>query len=98
HIFGMATQLLSTLYAGASLYLAPRFTPEALLQAMAQRGISILLGVPTMFVRLLAHLREQPDALPAGHRLRYAYTGAAALELPLKREFEALFGCAMQHG
>jgi acyl-CoA synthetase (AMP-forming)/AMP-acid ligase II len=98
HIFGMATQLLSTLYAGASLYLAPRFMPEALLQAMAQRGVSILLGVPTMFVRLLAHLREQPDALPAGHRLRYAYTGAAALELPLKREFEALFGCAMQHG
>ena len=97
HIFGMATQLLVTLYAGASLYLDARFTPEGLLAALARRRLSMLLGVPTLFVRLLAHLRER-GAAPPPHALRYAYVGGAALELPLKREFEAVFGCAMHHG
>jgi acyl-CoA synthetase (AMP-forming)/AMP-acid ligase II len=68
-----------------------------LLAALARRRVSMLLGVPTLFVRLLAHLRERGTPLPR-HSLRYAYVGGAALELPLKREFEAVFGCAMHHG
>jgi long-chain acyl-CoA synthetase len=97
HIFGIGTQLLVTLYGGASLYLEPRFTPQALLAAMQRRGISMLFGVPTLYARLLAHLRESGQPLPA-HRVRYAYVGAAALEMPLKQEFEGLFGCQLHHG
>jgi acyl-CoA synthetase (AMP-forming)/AMP-acid ligase II len=97
HIFGIGTQLLVTLYGGASLYLEPRFTPEALLAAMQRRGISMLFGVPTLYARLLAHLRESGHPLPP-HRVRYAYVGAAALEMSLKHEFERLFGCRLHHG
>ena len=97
HIFGVSTQLLVTLYAGASLYLEASFTPQRLLLALERRAISMLPGVPTLFVRLLTHLRESGVALPP-HVLRYAYVGGAALELPLKREFEARFGCPMHHG
>ena len=98
HVFGLATLLLVTLYGGASLYLAPRFDPPELVDAVRRRGISMLFGVPALYMRLLAHLRETGSGPPAGHRIRYAYVGAAALELPLKREFEACFGCRIHHG
>jgi acyl-CoA synthetase (AMP-forming)/AMP-acid ligase II len=98
HIFGLGTLLMVTLYGGASLYLAPRFEPEGLLQATRKHGLSMLFGVPAMYTRLLEHLREAGDGELAGHDLRYAYVGAAALELPLKREFEGRFGCRMHHG
>jgi long-chain acyl-CoA synthetase len=97
HIFGLATLLMATLYAGASVYLEPRFTPQDTFAALAQGGVSILQGVPTMFTRLLSHLDEQrmrPDA----PRLRYVYTGGAPLDPELKRAVEATFGLPLHHG
>jgi acyl-CoA synthetase (AMP-forming)/AMP-acid ligase II len=82
HIFGVSTQLLVTLYAGASLYLEASFTPQRLLLALERRAISMLPGVPTLFVRLLTYLRESGVVLPP-HVLRYAYVGGAALEAVL---------------
>ncbi len=98
HVFGIATLLLSTLYGGGSLYLVQRFDPQDLLAAIEKRGISMLFGVPTMYARFLAYLRESGGAVPASHPLRYAYVGGSALEMSLKQEFEQRFGCRMQHG
>ena len=54
HIFGIATVLLATQHAGASLVVRSRFDTEDVYRALRQPGISILQGVPTMFSRLLA--------------------------------------------
>lgn len=95
HIFGIATVLMATLYAGASLVVRPRFDPDDLVASLAQPGISILQGVPTMFVRLLAAVGNGPVQAP---RLRYVYTGGAALDPALKQRVERLFGLPMHHG
>ena len=95
HIFGLATVLMATLHAGASLVLRSRFDALDLIGALSNPGISILQGVPTMFVRLL-------DAVAGAHihgpALRYVYTGGAALDPALKKKVEKLFDQPMHHG
>ncbi len=98
HIFGIATVLMATLYAGASLILRPRFDAGEVFDALAEPGITILQGVPTMFTRLMAVAPGR--AHPAGGypRLRYLYTGGAPLDPTLKREVEQWFGQPLHHG
>ncbi|OZI42133.1 long-chain fatty acid--CoA ligase [Bordetella genomosp. 5] len=99
HIFGIATVLLATLYGGASLVLRSRFDPADVLDALRDPGLTVLQGVPTMFTRLLAHLREHGgDGRPQAPRLRYLYTGGAALDPTLKRDVQAAFGLPLHHG
>ncbi|WP_233272767.1 class I adenylate-forming enzyme family protein [Paraburkholderia acidisoli] len=97
HIFGLATLLLATFEAGASLLLYARFKPEDVVRALADSEISILQGVPTMFTRVLAHIREQQVDVRAP-RLRYLYTGGGPLDPTLKRDVEATFGQPLHHG
>ncbi|MDE1184767.1 class I adenylate-forming enzyme family protein [Paraburkholderia sp.] len=97
HIFGLATLLLATFEAGASLHLFARFKPDDVVHALAEGEISILQGVPTMFTRLLAHLREHRIDVSAP-RLRYLYTGGGPLDPTLKRDVEATFGQPLHHG
>ncbi|KAI3601985.1 Long-chain-fatty-acid--CoA ligase [Cupriavidus necator H850] len=98
HIFGIATVLMATLYAGASLFLRPRFDANEVFESLASPGVTILQGVPTMFTRIMAvapTVGAKPGAYP---RLRYLYTGGAPLDPTLKREVETLFGQALHHG
>ncbi|MGH8808116.1 MAG: class I adenylate-forming enzyme family protein [Noviherbaspirillum sp.] len=97
HIFGLATLLMATLYAGASVYLEPRFTAEGTFKALAAGGVSILQGVPTMYTRLLSYLDEHRMTAHAP-RLRYVYTGGAPLDPAQKRAVEATFGLPLHHG
>lgn len=97
HIFGLATLLLATFQAGASLHLSARFKAEEVLAALAAGEISILQGVPTMFTRIVAHVREHALEVSAP-TLRYLYTGGGPLDPTLKRDVEALFGQPLHHG
>src|SRR5690606_30855816 len=60
HIFGIATVLMATIHAGASLVVRSRYDAQDVLRALESPGISILQGVPTMFTRLLAAAPERP--------------------------------------
>lgn len=95
HIFGIATVLMATLYAGASLVLRSRFDAEDAFKALANPGVTILQGVPTMFSRLLASAPATPLQAPG---LRYVYTGGAALDPTLKRDAQTYFKVPMHHG
>ncbi|SDV49011.1 class I adenylate-forming enzyme family protein [Chitinasiproducens palmae] len=97
HIFGLATVLLGTFEAGASLMLFARFKPEDVLHGLADGTVTILQGVPTMFARILAYLRDHPQPVRAP-ALRYVYTGGGPVEATLKREVEATFGQPLHHG
>jgi acyl-CoA synthetase (AMP-forming)/AMP-acid ligase II len=57
----------------------------------------MLQGVPTMYTRILAHVRETGAQVHAPH-LRYVYTGGAPLDSQLKRDVEQLFGQPIHHG
>lgn len=97
HVFGLATLLLATFQAGASLYLCPRFNAADVCAALRRDAISIMQGVPTMFNRIVAHVRDSGVPV-ASRRLRYLYTGGGPLDPTLKRDVEALFGLPLHHG
>ncbi|MNX44751.1 Long-chain-fatty-acid--CoA ligase [compost metagenome] len=96
HIFGIATVLMATLHAGASLVLRSRFDAADAFKALAHPGVSILQGVPTMFSRMMA--MAPPRAELRAPALRYLYTGGAALDPTLKRDAQRYFGVPMHHG
>jgi long-chain acyl-CoA synthetase len=97
HVYGLASVCLGSLYAGATLRLAPRFAPEAVRGALAEEHVSILQGVPAMHAKLLDYLHTQrlPWCAP---RLRFSYSGGSPLDAALKARVENLYGVALHNG
>lgn len=98
HVFGLGTLLVSTFQAGATLYLSARFNAADVTAAIRQGAVTLLQGVPTMFSRILAHVRASGIPLAPSPRLRYLYTGGGPLDPTLKQEVEAMFGQPLHHG
>ncbi len=98
HIFGLGTVLSASLYAGAALTMRSRFDPADVFAALEHEGITNLQGPPAMFSRLVAWLQAQGIERPACPSLRYLYTGAAPLDMALKRDIERRFGLPLHHG
>ena len=93
HAFGQTCGLNTTVRAGASVSLLPRFDPVQALELLDQHDVTLCLGVPTMYAAML----EKADGFPAG-RLRHCVSGGSALPERVLREAEALFGCPMLEG
>ncbi len=98
HIFGLGTVLMASLHAGAGLVMRSKFDPADVFEALAHGGVTNLQGPPAMFTRLLAWLDQQGIAKPACPALRYVYTGAAPMDMALKRAVERRFGHPLHHG
>jgi long-chain acyl-CoA synthetase len=98
HVYGLTSVLLGTLYAGACLRLAPRFTPRAMLDAIRGEGLTVVQGVPAMYARLLELCAAEGIEAPLGSNLRFAYAGGSPLDPTLKRELEGLLGVPLHNG
>ena len=96
HVYGLASVALGTLYAGAALFLVPRFSVEGLLSALKDDGLTIVQGVPAMYAKLLQTLGGPGTPLPT--QLRFAYAGGSPLAPSLKHEVEQLLGTALHNG
>ncbi len=96
HVYGLTSVMLGTLYAGACLYLCPRFTPEALLAALHDRQLTIVQGVPAMYAKLLEKLGSVDAPLP--NQLRFAYAGGSPLSPSLKARVERVLGVPLHNG
>lgn len=97
HVYGLTSVCLGTLYAGGTLRLAARFTPEAVLDSLAHDGLTILQGVPAMHARLMAYVSTQGTTLVAP-RLRFVYSGGSPLDAALKARVEAFYGLPIHNG
>lgn len=97
HIVGLSSQLVGALSSGASILFEERFSPEALVRALKEEGVSILLGVPAIFAKLVDWCRRNAVTLD-GTRLRFAGTAGAPLTPELKANTEALFGQTLHNG
>lgn len=96
HVYGLASVMLGTLYAGACLYLCPRFQPALLLQALERDRLTIVQGVPGMYARLLETLATPGQRLAT--QLRFVYAGGSPLTPNLKADVEQLFGLPLHNG
>jgi len=81
HVYGLASVMLGTLNAGACLYLVPRYTPHALLDALHNQGITMLQGVPAMYARLLECLKDVKADVQADTQAQRQAGGQSAAQV-----------------
>jgi long-chain acyl-CoA synthetase len=93
HVYGLASVMLGSLYAGACLYLSPRFSNAAMLTAITDDKLTILQGVPAMYARLL-----ELATAPVKSHLRFIYAGGSPLDPVLKQQVERLLGLPLHNG
>jgi acyl-CoA synthetase (AMP-forming)/AMP-acid ligase II len=95
HSFGQTCALNTAIAAGASLTLLPRFEPTQALELLGADGVTVFLGVPTMYTALL--LAGIPEASDLS-RLRLAVSGGSSLPVEVLHEFEGRFDVTILEG
>ena len=88
HFHGLVLGLYGSLLAGNEIVLAPRFDARACLDAIAALDVKLIMGVPTVYRRLLAEAGPD-DSLAV---LRLALCGSAPLDALLWQQFHERFG------
>ena len=95
HSFGQTAAMNAGLMAGACLTLLPRFDPVKALGIMERDGVTVFLGVPTMYNAMLAVPgAERPDT----SSLRVCISGGASLPVEVLRAFDDQFGANILEG
>jgi long-chain acyl-CoA synthetase len=95
HIFGLNVVLGLTLRTGARVVLVERFDPVSALEAIANHGITIVTGPPTMWAAWASLPSVSADAFAS---LRLAVSGAAKLADETARQIEERFGVHIDEG
>lgn len=96
HVFGVASMLMASAWAGCTVQLAKRFTPAGLYEAL-RSGVTVLPAVPQMHALLMAYAADQNIIKLESKTLRYVSSGAAPLDPSWKRRAEAFYGIALQN-
>lgn len=87
HLHGLGLGLYGTLYTGCTAVLLERFDPAVVFHAFSPHRISVFMGVPTMYHRLLDVEGEvKVDAM------RLFTCGSAPLSVETFRKFQERFG------
>ncbi|KAB2904686.1 MAG: long-chain fatty acid--CoA ligase [Kofleriaceae bacterium] len=85
HSFGQTVMQNSTLCAGGTLVLVPRFEPLAAAQLIEKHKVNVFAGVPTMYFALLNH----PEVTPAmTETLGFCLSGGAAMPVEVMKAFD----------
>ncbi|MCD6681463.1 MAG: AMP-binding protein [Burkholderiaceae bacterium] len=95
HVYAASMCLHNMAHARATLVILPRYTPEAVFEALSRERITIFAGSPTLFTGLLNHPAFSREAFAT---LRVSYSGSAALPEELLRRWEKATGAPVLEG
>jgi long-chain acyl-CoA synthetase len=95
HSFGQTVGLNAAIAGGACLTLLPKFDGEAALEIVQRDRVTVFLGVPTMYMGLLAV--KEPGRFDTS-TLRVAASGGASLPVEVLRGVERTFGFLLLEG
>jgi len=92
HAFGMTAMMLAPIQLGASIVYIARFSPVGALNAIKEHGISLLMGVPSMF----AAMARLKNASADDFKTIYAMiSGGEPLPAALRETFAQRFGVTL---
>ena len=94
HTFGQTCCMNTAFFVGASVVMLPRFDGPQALDLLVEEKCTIFMGVPTMYVALVA-AGKASESRPA---LKSALSGGAALPEAVLEEFEQVFGTKVLEG
>jgi malonyl-CoA/methylmalonyl-CoA synthetase len=89
HVHGLLVALQGALYAGARTEILPRFDPGEVLDRLGRRTVTVFMGVPTLYRRLVS--TDRPNE-PCLDNMRLFVSGSAPLAPEVFHAFRARFG------
>ena len=95
HVFGQTCGLNSVIAVGATLTLVPRFDPLKALAVLARDQVTVMQGVPTMYIAMLNHPESGRSELP---NLRVCISGGSPFPVEALLRFENAFSCTILEG
>jgi long-chain acyl-CoA synthetase len=96
HTYGQTVAMNASFRTGSTLILQPRFTGDGAIELMRRHGVTIMLGVPTMYVAMLqAAGGYDPADLPSP---RYCVSGGASLPVAVLEAFNERFHTTIYEG
>jgi len=75
-VYPLVINALSAMAGGASIVLLERFHPQLAADAIERHGVTIMMGVPTMYAMLMDYTDQNPHNLSS---VRCAFSGGASL-------------------
>ncbi|HLZ38380.1 MAG TPA: long-chain fatty acid--CoA ligase [Mycobacteriales bacterium] len=94
HAFGQTVTMNAGFRAAATIVMMPRFDGAAALDLLVQHHVTILQGVPTMYLGLLEAARAD-ERRP---QLQLAVSGGASLPVAVLKRFKEVFGADIAEG
>ncbi|NRD27013.1 long-chain fatty acid--CoA ligase [Frigoribacterium sp. VKM Ac-2836] len=94
HTFGQTCTMNTGFRVGATIVMLPKFDGDAALAAMVEHGCEVFMGVPTMYMALIA-AATRSEARPP---LRYAVSGGASLPLAVLEKFQQVYDAPIHEG
>jgi acyl-CoA synthetase (AMP-forming)/AMP-acid ligase II len=91
HVIGIGAMLTTAIWAGGTTELVAQFRADKFVEALKADRITYVMGVPTIFARLLDYARTNNVSLKSS-RLRFIGVGGMPLDLTLKAQIEDAFG------
>jgi acyl-CoA synthetase (AMP-forming)/AMP-acid ligase II len=91
HVIGLGAMLTTAIWAGGTTELVAQFRPDNFVAALHANRISYVMGVPTIFARVIEYATASGLSLRSD-RLRFIAVGGMPLDLTLKAQIENAFG------
>jgi long-chain acyl-CoA synthetase len=95
HSFGFTAMTVTPLLLGATTWYLPRFSPQAVVQAIQEKHASVFMAVASMYAALLQLKDADPRALAC---LELAISGGEPLPAHVAGAFEERFGIRIMEG
>jgi len=95
HSFGMTVSMNLGVLTGSRILLVPRFELEPVLKLIQDKRPTLFPGVPTMYTGINGYPQVGKYDLSS---IKFCISGGAPLPLQVKKNFEALSGCALVEG
>jgi len=95
HAFQATVGMLVPLVSGCKMVILDEFKPSTIFELIEKEGLTIFLGVPSMYLILNRSLKEEAPPKPF---FRLCVSGGAALPDAIAREFEEKFSLPIHQG
>lgn len=96
HIYGLANALIPVVNYGACAVLIGQYSPQKLIDAIAENAATIMPAVPSMYFHLLTLARARKAGIPKS--LKYCVSGGAPLPLSVLQRFAETYNTKIMEG
>lgn len=95
HVFGLTANVLVPVCLGATVFAIPRFSPVALLKAVPEHRITVMMAIPSMYAALLRSKSATPETFVS---IYLAISGGEPLPEKLRVAVAERFGLTLYEG